>query len=483
MSAYLSDSASNHPKRSRVTWFFAFYVLLNAFVIFSPLAHAAVVIYPASSFLICLFLIKRSKTAYAAFVCSLWFVTPFIRRFAEWRGGGTLTAIMIAPYVAICIAGLALVPRLSQVLTRRTMPLLFALAAVCYGIFVGILHFKFTGLPQAVIAWVLPPIFALFLFGERIDYEAIYRAFERTMVGGLFIIGAYGIYQFFLLPEWDAQWMIQSDLQSIGLPEPFQVRVFSTLNSPQVFAAFCAAGLLIALRSHSKIRYIAIPVGFISLILSLSRTAWMGLSVGIIYLFCMISNRQRVRIVLAAGCCFIVSLAALQVPEVESIVKMRFNSLTDPQHDSSYEARVHDYNTVVQTMIDNPFGNGLSADASSGDQSGPAEAVVQQDSSITAALFSLGILGTVIFTLGLLLLGFGIFGRRDSSSALTGARAMLLSLAVEAPFNNVISGPVGFLLWCCVGLCIAECDILSAPVLSPSLAESLPPSPSAAVAS
>src|SRR5262249_43427093 len=156
---------------------------------------------------------------------------------------------------------------------------------------------KFTGLPQAVIAWAVPPIFALFLFGERRDYEAIYKAFERTIVAGLFVIGTYGIYQFFFLPEWDAQWMVQSDLQSIGLPEPFQVRVFSTLNSPQVFAAFCAAGLLIALRSSLKIRYLAIPVGFISLILSLSRTAWMGLSAGIIYLFCMMGNRQRVRIV------------------------------------------------------------------------------------------------------------------------------------------------------------------------------------------
>jgi len=481
---YLSDSAANHPRTSRVTWFVIVYVLINAFVIFSPLAHAAVVIYPASSFLICLFLIKRSKAAYAAFACSLWFITPFIRRLAEWRGGGTLTAVMIAPYVAICVAGLALVPRLSQVLTRRTMPLLFALAAVCYGIFVGILHLKFTGLPQAVIAWVLPPIFALFLFGERTGYEAIYKAFERTMVAGLFVIGAYGIYQFFLLPEWDAQWMIQSDLQSIGLPEPFQVRVFSTLNSPQVFGAFCAAGLLIALRSNLKIRYFAIPVGFISLILSLSRTAWMGLSAGIIYVFCMISNRQRVRIVMAAGCCFAVSLVALQVPEVKSIVTMRFNSLTDPQHDSSYEARVHDYNTVVQTMIDNPFGHGLSADASSGDQSDPAEAVVQQDSSITAALFSLGILGTVIFALGLLLLGFGIFSKQESSSALTGARAMLLSLAIEAPFNNVISGPIAFLLWCCVGLCIAECDILSVPIHNQSPIERQPStSPSAAVAS
>lgn len=459
----LSEQAPSPQGKSRTTWFFLVFILINALVIFSPLSRAAIVVYPASVFLVSLFVIKRSKAAYTGLACWLWLVTPFVRRVVEWRAGGTATAILIAPYVAIAVGALVLIPKLSRVSTRRSMPLLFVLAAVCYGVFVGILHLSFSGLPQAILAWAMPPIFALFLFGERSEYESVYESFELAIVTGLLIIGVYGIYQFFLLPEWDAQWMIQSDLQSIGLPEPFQVRVFSTMNSPQVFAAYCAAGLLIALRSHLKIRYLAVPAGFISLVLSLSRTAWMGFAAGIIYLFFLITNRQRVRIIAVAGCCLIAALAALQVPEVNSIVSARFNSLSDPQHDTSYEARVHDYNTVIQTMIDNPFGHGLSADAGSADQSAPAGAVSQQDSSITASLFSLGLLGSTIFVLGLLLLGFGIFSKHGRSSALTGARAILLALALEAPFNNVISGPVGFLLWCCIGLCISECDVLSTP--------------------
>jgi hypothetical protein len=464
---YLWDHPSTEQKKPRVMWLFLVFILTNALVAFSPLARAAIIIYPATAFLVCLFVIKRSQGAYAGFTCWLWLLTPFVRRVVEWRAGGTATAMLLAPYVAIGVAALVLVPKLSQVLTRRTMPLLFVLAAVCYGAVVAILHLSFSSIPQAVIAWGMPPIFALFLFGERTEHESIYKSIELTMVASLLVIGAYGIYQFFLVPEWDAQWMIQSDLQSIGVPEPFQVRVFSTMNSPQVFAAFCASGLLIAMRSHLKIRYLAVPAGFISLVLSLSRTAWMGLALGIVYLFFLTTNRQRIRIVAVAGCCLIVSLAALQIPEVNSVVTMRVNSLTDPRHDDSYEARVHDYNTVVQTMIDNPFGHGLSADPSAGDQSAPAGAVAQQDSSITATLFSLGLLGTMIFALGLLVLGFGIFSVHGAASAaLIGPRAVLVSIAVEAPFNNVISGPVGFLLWCCIGLCLAECEMLSIPALN-----------------
>ena len=455
--------------KPRVAWIFCVFILTNVLVLFSPLARAAIVVYPASAFLLCLFVIKRSRAAFVGSVCWLWFLTPFIRRMVEWRSGTTASsAILLAPYVAIGVAALALVSKSAMVtVSRRTMPLLFVLGAVCYGIVVGILHYRFSGLPQAVIAWAMPPIFALFLYVERDEQESIYKSFELAMITGLFVIGAYGIYQFFQLPEWDAQWMIQSDLQSIGLPEPFQVRVFSTMNSPQVFAAFCAAGLLIALRSHSRIRYLAVPVGFIALVLSLSRTAWIGLAVGVVYLFCKITNKQRVRIVAVAGCSLVISLAALQVPEVNTIVMARFNSLADPQHDDSYQARAHDYDLLIQSMIEDPFGQGLSADANTTDQSSKAGAVSRQDSSITASLFSLGILGAAIFALGLMLVGFGIFTEPGTATSI-GARATLLSIAVEAPFNNVVSGPVGFLLWCCVGLCIAECELMSSHPLDQS---------------
>jgi hypothetical protein len=458
-SQHRPDEISGTPKKPHLAWVFSVFILTNALLVFSPPARAAIVVYPMSSFLLSLFVVKRSRAAFVSFICWLWLLTPFVRRVVEWRTGGTSIVILLAPYVAMSVAALALVPRLALVVTRRTMPLLFALGAVCYGVVVGILHFHFSGLPQAVVAWAMPPIFALFLFAERVEHESIHKSFELAMVAGLFVIGAYGIYQFFLLPDWDSQWMIQSDLQSIGLPEPFQVRVFSTMNSPQVFAAFCAVGLLIALRSHLKIRYLAVPAGFIALVLSLSRTAWLGLTVGIVYLFCKITNQQRVRIVAVAGCCLVFSLAAMQVPEVNTIVTMRLSSLTDPQHDSSYEARAHDYNAVVQTMIEDPFGHGLSADGDTSDQSAQANAVSQQDSSIAASLLSLGMLGSAIFALGLLVLGFGIFTKHGTVASI-GVRATLLSIAIEAPFNNVVSGPVGFLLWCCVGLCIAECELM-----------------------
>jgi hypothetical protein len=368
--------------------------------------------------------------------------------------------ILLAPFLTVTVAALALLPRWRMLVNKRTAPLFYVLGAICYGAAIAILHFKVSGLPQAAVSWFLPLVIAFFLFEEQEQCGEIYQSFERAMIGGLLVSGVYGIYQFFQLPVWDAQWMIQSDLTSIGLPEPTQVRVFSTMNSPQVFAAFCTAGLLIALRSHLKLRYLAVPAGLIALVLSLSRTAWIGLIVGVLYLFFIMSNRQRARIIAVAGSCLIFSFVALQVPEFKELATERFSSFTDPSHDSSYNARVQDYGAVLRTIADNPFGLGLSSD--SGDQAPQTNTIAQQDSSITDSVFSLGILGTAIFALGSILLGSDIFIGSGRNTTMVGAKAILLATFAESPFNSVIAGPIAFLLWCCVGLCLAERQMASA---------------------
>lgn len=459
---HLSNAADQLEPKPRVAWAFVVFVLLNAFVVFSPLSKAAIGVFPGTAFLLAFYICQRSKSAYVGFVCWLWFFTPFVRRVEDLHAGGPSNIIQLAPYLATFVAILALVPRWSHVVSRRVAPVFYVLATVVYGLAVAILRLSFGKLPQAIIAWALPPIFALFIFSERGQYKEIYKAFEGSMVGCLLISGGYGIYQYFMLPAWDMQWMRQSGLTSIGSPEPMQVRVFSTMNSPQVFAAFCAGALLIALRSHLKVRYLAIPIGFIALILTISRTGWIGFAAGLVYFFFAADAKHRVRIVVAAACCIIVSVAAMQIPEVNDLFASRFSSLTDPQHDSSYNARVQDLNIVVQTMVESPFGRGLtSQDESGGNGPQQANSVAQYDSSIIASLFSLGLLGSFVLFLAYVLLSFEIFTARGKTPLMIGARAVVLALLVESPANDVIAGPGAFLFWCCAGLCLAEMQALS----------------------
>jgi hypothetical protein len=61
------------------------------------------------------------------------------------------------------------------------------------------------------------------------------------------LVGLYGIYQFFFLPEWDRSWMIASNLSSIGAPNPLEVRVFGASESPGPYAFFVGLASVIAL--------------------------------------------------------------------------------------------------------------------------------------------------------------------------------------------------------------------------------------------
>jgi len=92
---------------------------------------------------------------------------------------------------------------------------------------------------------VIPLLLAILISTGRMPspWEAAMRALPALAV----LVGLYGIYQFFVLPQWDKAWMINSGLTSIGHPIPLQVRVFGTSESPGPYALFIGLVLTICL--------------------------------------------------------------------------------------------------------------------------------------------------------------------------------------------------------------------------------------------
>lgn len=58
------------------------------------------------------------------------------------------------------------------------------------------------------------------------------------------LVAIYGIIQYLTVPPWDAFWMNNVEMNSIGIPEPLQIRVFSSMNSPGPCAIFLAMALV-----------------------------------------------------------------------------------------------------------------------------------------------------------------------------------------------------------------------------------------------
>lgn len=97
----------------------------------------------------------------------------------------------------------------------------------------------------------------------------------------------YSILQFVYLYSWDRAWMIASGLNSVGSPEPFEVRVFGTSESPGPFALFIGCALIIAWLRATSVRSVGsafvwsstILLLTVSLVLTGVRSALVGLAV------------------------------------------------------------------------------------------------------------------------------------------------------------------------------------------------------------
>jgi len=438
---------------------------------FSPASKAMIALYPAGAFLLAIFAYKRWKPAYAGLVCWLWFFSPFIRRVVDWKAGGNSSPILLASFLAAAVPGLFLVGDWSGLLSKRTGPMLFVFGGIFYGSVIALTHFRFFGLAQALLAYVSPILFAFFLYAERNRYREIYKGFEFAFLSATIVTGVYGIYQFLYLTPWDTTWMLNADLESIGLPEPMLVRVFGTMNAPQVFAAFMMCGVILAFRSQTRLRFLAGPIGFAALVLTMARSSWLALVAGLIYLCFYLTNKQRLQLMGAILLCGALGVAAMQNSGISEVVNKRVQSLSSGKGDDSVSTRIADYGTLWHMMANEPFGLGLGDDAAGANSEGAASTsnggIASRDSTITTVLLSMGWIGSAAFAVGTLFLCFDIFvgvGRGPDESLLTPLRAILIGLICEVPLNNISAGPVAFLVWCCIGFCLAQKEVASASI-------------------
>ena len=98
------------------------------------------------------------------------------------------------------------------------------------------------------LEWICPVLFGFFLYSRWQNYPKLERLTKQIFLWCVLITGAYGVIQYLVLPEWDQVWLqktieISENARAFGAPEPLKVRVWSTMNSPGVFAQVMMAGL------------------------------------------------------------------------------------------------------------------------------------------------------------------------------------------------------------------------------------------------
>jgi hypothetical protein len=435
--------------------------VVTAVLIVSPATGLLLYGFPLMAFVVSVYLYRRNLSGYVRLVCWLWFLTPLVRRLVDYRVGFAAPAsVLLAPPMALCAPALWLIAGWRKILQPpRAAPLLCILATCLYATFLGALNFAPRFVFQDLLGWAAPLVFAFTLVRHSDRAVELFQAFENAFVYGLLVISAYGVLQFFLMPRWDALWMGQVNMDSIGRPEPTEVRVFSTMNAPQVLASFLAVGLIISFNSRSKIRFVSIPLALLCLMLSLARSGWVAAVAGALYLLCSLPQRQRFQMLIAAILSAVALVFALQNPDLQQVVSQRFESLSNVRSDDSFMDRVDAYRLLFDGFLTNPFGLGMGATPAVAE----AKIIVHGgwnqdlgDSTVAMIMTTMGLAGGLVLMFSLLPLGWRLFRETSIDAASTRImRAVLIALLAEAILDAVISGPTGFLTWSSVGFCIA----------------------------
>jgi hypothetical protein len=407
--------------------------------------------YPAAAFGVGVYLYWKHPVQYICFTWWVWMLSPFVRRLIDWQSGPVdPSPALLAPVLVSFVAGVGLLRYGLQSVREGGGSFIFAVAGVIYGLGVGLLRNNFDyKLAQPLLIWLAPIFIGFHFFIHWREYPHFRRVLQRTFVWGALVLGAYGVVQFLATPAWDIAWLDNIQFLSFGSPNPLEIRVFSTLNAPGPFAVVMMAALLLLFSARGWLRFPAAVVGYLSFLLCITRSAWMGWAIGLSLLLLHMNLRARLRVlvVIAVLATAVVPLALL--PPFAEVVLPRFESLTTPKQDVSVDARLAGYGRYLHDALMDPLGKGIGVMEREYKIGPDDEGIGGHDSAILELLLSLGFPGTACYGLGLALLLGGLRPRYKPSADgfYNVTRAIRLAMFVQLLSGSVMLGVMGVVLW------------------------------------
>jgi O-antigen ligase len=422
-------------------------------------------------------LLKGRRAAYVEFVLWLWILEPEVRRIVDFHSTyHSLNPVMLSAPVA-GLVGLVL-GRHQRNLAYRDSLMLFGLMAIAvvYAFLVGILHGLTKGATADLLQYGGPAALGFVVLSAEIDQEQLRRNIRNVAVWGCLIVGGYGLVQFFLLPHWDAYWMIQSGITTAGRPFPLQVRVFSTLDTAGPLGEALVALILLAAvdrRGSGLLRATAVTAGVLALGLSQVRAAWISLGVGVVLL--LVAKRIKVGRMVGGFAVVLVLLLAVGGPILSTVGGRIGNSVAAGTSDTSFTARVTFQTAIAPSALRDLTGNGLGSSGTSTKLSGGGSssavssapgylnkiAISASDQALIAN-FDSGLL-EILFTFGsvaglaLLFTVIWVAARswrraKHQDRFYAYAAAALVGLVVSLVFTNTLKSADGAWTWMLFGL-------------------------------
>jgi hypothetical protein len=400
--------------------------------------------FPLGAFAVGVLLYFRYPVLYVGFTWWIWFLTPLVRRLADYRSSFTNPSpMLLAPYLVTLITLVTLWYNLPKAYRQGSLLFVVSLLGIFYGFLTGLVQVSLFQACLALLDWLAPVVFGFHLYVNWPNYPRYRQNTLNVFVWAVLITGLYGVVQFLVAPEWDRFWMTQVGLSSVGKPEPFGIRVWSTANAPGPFANLMRAGLLLLFTSQSNLRLLASGAGYLSFLLTLVRSAWGSWFIGLLCLTSSLSTRLQVRLIFTILVMAMMVIPLVTIEPFAGAINERLETLSSIEDDKSANTRIETYNKLIGTALKTVLGQGIGSD--------------RYDSAVLTILLNLGWVGTLPFIGGLLLLFFKLLQSPclKTDTFASASQAIVFGSIAQLPLGSPMVELKGMLLWGFLGIGLA----------------------------
>ncbi|WP_187355145.1 O-antigen ligase family protein [Paenibacillus tengchongensis] len=391
----------------------------------------------------------------------IWAVAPELRRIADWSEGvyHSVSLLSLAPLLTGATLAIPVLKEIHRIRKSYVRIIVLFGVALAYGALIGLAKNgvgSVYDLANYIVPLLLIPFFAVIRYSAR-DIDRLLYIFANIAV----LVSIYGIIQYLTVPPWDAFWMRNADMMSIGTPYPLEVRVFSTLNSPGPAAAFLVFALvpmILEKKWRGTLSWAGVLLVVICLLTTLVRSAWLVMLVMLLVYIATSPSKGKWKMLLQLG----VVAAALfwmvpKLPGAEGLVA-RMETLTSVSEDHSYNERLVLWQNMLPMVAANPVGQGIGSVGQSTKlgNGGELGEYGVMDNGVIALLLTFGVLGGLFFFGALGAVGKQILGKVTSRGNLQPyarlALAAWMGAIVSLLSDNGFPGLKGYLIWMLIGL-------------------------------
>jgi hypothetical protein len=406
-------------------------------------------LYPAAALVLGVVLYTVHRGQYVSFVIWLYMITPFVRRVVDYQAGfQEVSIVTLAPQLAATVSLFCIFKKLPLLYSMSFLPFLLVLVGVLYACFIGMVNSGPVAVAYDLLLWAVPIAFGFAIASDWRSFPMYRDAIFKVFLWGGAILGAYGIHQYFYLFPWDAYWMRNADITSVGYPFPLLVRVYSTMNSPTPFGAMMIPTLLIVFVANSWLRFPAALLGFIAFALSIVRTAWLGWLIAVVFLITILRGGRRVTLVLGIAAVALIAIPIITTGDIGERFTKRLDSLQDLEGDKSFQERSALYGSLTQQALTTFWGIGTGAVGKAAMLTSQQK-VVNVDSGFLTVPYVLGWPGAFLMLIGvcwLLLRPPGIVDRRNEIAVQTSTAICVAYIAMMTSYNSMY-GVGGIVFW------------------------------------